>query len=256
MNILCIGNSFAIDVTTYLHQIACSANKDLNIGVLYIGGCSIKRHYNNIMNKDICDYEFWLNGNRVDNEYHNIFFGLNYMKWDYVTFQQVSTDSPDADSFYPELPLLLNEVRKYTDATYILHRTWAYAPSHHHDRYGSNPMDQKAMHEDIVKAYEEISKRTGISYIIPSGDAIYEGCIKYHWEMHRDGFHINERGRTLCGILWAYYFLGLDIDVTNYEPQGYSYDEVTPPVSKEEYKELIKIAKEIIIKNRKHNLEA
>ena len=148
----------------------------------------------------------------------------------------------------------MEKVRKYSDATFILHRTWAYASTHSHEKYGSNPMDQKAMHEDIIKAYIEVSKRTSIPFIIPSGSAIYECQMRNDWNMHRDGFHINERGRTLCGILWCYYFLGLDIDVSKYEPEGYSYDEVTPPVTKEEYYKLIEVAKDVIKENQKYNL--
>lgn len=253
MNILCIGNSFSIDAARYLHQIAKAAGKEINVGNLYIGGCSIARHLDNIKNPHQWDYEFHFNGRRID-ELHNIFYGLYFRKWDYITFQQVSTLSVDANTYFPKLFELLKKVREESDATFILHRTWAYSTTHFHEKYGSNPMNQKAMHEDIVKAYEEVSEKTGVPYIIPSGSGIYEGCIKYHWEMHRDGFHINERGRTLCGIIWAYYFLGLDIDVSSYEPEGYSYDDVTPPVSKEEYKKLIKLAREVIINNKKHNL--
>ena len=254
MNILCIGNSFSIDAARYLHQIAKAAGKDINVGNLYIGGCPISRHLQNINNPDIHDYEFHFNGKRIDDNWYNIFFGLRYMKWDYITFQQVSGLSVDSKTYFPELSELLKKVRKESDATFILHRTWAYAPTHSHEKYGSNPLDQKAMHEDIVKAYEEVSKITGIPYIIPSGSGIYDGCTKLHRIMHRDGFHINERGRTLCGIIWAYYFFGLDIDVSSYEPEGYSYDDVTPPVSKEEYKELIELAREVIKNNKKYNL--
>ena len=49
MNILMIGNSFSVDVSTYVHQIAEAAGKEINIYVLYIGGCPIKRHYENIL---------------------------------------------------------------------------------------------------------------------------------------------------------------------------------------------------------------
>lgn len=254
MNILCIGNSFSIDAARYVHQIAKSAGKDINIGVLYIGGCPISRHLENINDLNKHDYEFHFNGNRIDDNWYNIEFGLKYMKWDYITFQQVSNLSVDADTYFPDLTLLMEKIRKYSDATFILHRTWAYASTHSHEKYGSNPMDQKAMHEDIIKAYIEVSKRTSIPYIIPSGSAIYECQMRNNWNMHRDGFHINERGRTLCGILWCYYFLGLDIDVSKYEPEGYSYDEVTPPVTKEEYLKLIEVAKDVIKENQKYNL--
>lgn len=246
MNILCVGNSFSVDVTTYFHQIAKSAGKTLNVGVLYIGGCPVKRHYDNIMNKDICDYEFYLNGRRIDDKFYNFFFGLNYMKWDYITFQQVSQESPFSETFFPELTLLMNEVRKYTDAIFILHRTWSYKEDY--ERYIDD------MYNKIVNSYKEVSKISGIPYIIPSGDGIEIGEKKYHWVMHRDGFHLNEKGRTLTGLIWAFYFLGYDIDVSSFKPEGYSYDDITPPVSNEEYQILINIAKEVVNNNKEHNL--
>ena len=45
MNILCVGNSFSVDVATYVHQIAEVAGKDINIVVLYIPGCTINKQW-------------------------------------------------------------------------------------------------------------------------------------------------------------------------------------------------------------------
>ena len=73
--------------------------------------------------------------------------------------------------------------------------------------------------------------------------------------MNRDGFHLNERGRTLLGILWVMYFTGRDnFTLDSFNPSGYSYDKVTPPVDKKEIPELIKIAKKAINNNKKYNL--
>ena len=48
MKILAIGNSFSQDATRYLHQIAKADNYDLTVVNLYIGGCSMETHWNNI----------------------------------------------------------------------------------------------------------------------------------------------------------------------------------------------------------------
>ena len=58
MNILCVGNSFAVNAATYLHQIAEAAGEDINIYVLYIGGCPISLHWKNFLSKDKA-YEFY-----------------------------------------------------------------------------------------------------------------------------------------------------------------------------------------------------
>ena len=74
MNILCVGNSFAVDVSTFVHQIAKSNDLDINICVLYIGGCPIDLHWKNFLSKEKA-YDFYINGEpklRCD-----IFEGLN-----------------------------------------------------------------------------------------------------------------------------------------------------------------------------------
>ena len=57
MRILSIGNSFSQDAHRYLHRLAKKEGVDLTTVNLYIGGCSIKRHYNNIVN-DLSEYVY------------------------------------------------------------------------------------------------------------------------------------------------------------------------------------------------------
>ena len=254
MKILCVGNSFAVDAATYVHQIALSAGYDIDIHVLYIGGCPIDLHWKNFLSKDKA-YEFYINGQRNPALYCDIFDGLEYTQYDFITFQQRSGDSVDASTFFPELLQLMDGIRKYSKATYLLHKTWSYAKEFSHERYGSNPMDQDGMDRDIKLAYEEVSKKANIPYIIPSGEAIRIARLKYGDALTRDGYHLNERGRVLIGIVWVYYLLGkTDLDLSKFEPSGYSYDEVTPPVDKEELIELMNIAKEVLKNNKGHNL--
>ena len=254
MKILCVGNSFAVDASTYVHQVALAAGFDIDIHVLYIGGCPVDLHWKNFLSKDKA-YEFYINGQRNPTLYCDIFEGLQYTQYDFITFQQRSGDSVDATTFFPELTLLMDGIRKYSTATYLLHKTWSYAKEFSHERYGSNPMDQDGMDRDIKLAYEQVSKQSGISYIIPSGEAIRLARIKFGDNLTRDGYHLNERGRTLLGILWVYYLLGkTDLDLSKFKPSGYSYDEVTPPVDEKELIELMDIAKQALKNNKGHNL--
>ena len=252
MNVLCVGNSFAVDTHTYIHEIAKANGLDINVYVLYIGGCPISLHWKNFLSGEIA-YEFYENGKYIDSV--SIQQGLAYKKWDYVTFQQRSGDSVDSKTFFPELTKLLKGIRNFTLATNLLHKTWSYAKSYSHEKYGSNPMDQDAMSNDIDKAYEEVSKISGIKYIIPSGTAINEARKIFGDELNRDGFHLNERGRTLTGLVWVYFLTGVkNLDMKNFNPSGHSYDANTPPVSKEELEQLNEIAKKAIELNKGHNL--
>lgn len=254
MNILCVGNSFAVDAATYVHQIAESIGEDINIHVLYIPGCPINLHWKNYLSKDKA-YEFYVNGDKTPLMYCDIFEGLEYKKYDYVTFQQRSGDSGDVSTFFPELTLLMDNLREHTKGKYLLHKTWSYAKCFSHDKYGHNPLNQKAMDIDIENAYIQASKQSGIKYIIPSGEAIKLARQIYGDDLNRDGYHLNERGRTLTGILWVMYFTGKnDLLLDNFSPSGYTYDEVTSPVEKKEIPELIRIAKEALKNNKGYNL--
>ena len=253
MKILLIGNSFSVDVSTYVHQIAEAAGKDIEIYVLYIGGCPIDLHYKNMLSGEKA-YEFYRNGERNPFAWVSIKEGIKYDKWDYITFQQVSNKSCDENTFFPELPLLMDGVRKLSGGKFLLHMTWSYAKYHSHEKYGSNPMDQESMDKDIFNAYEYVSEKVNIPYVIPSGKAIQEARKIYGDELNRDGYHLNERGRTLTGFVWAYYFLGLDIDVSSFRPSGHSYDDDTSPVEDKELPVLVNIAKKVIVNNKNHNL--
>ena len=46
--ILAIGNSFSEDATYYLHQLTKAARISTRVVNLYIGGCSLERHWQNM----------------------------------------------------------------------------------------------------------------------------------------------------------------------------------------------------------------
>ena len=84
MNVLCIGNSFSEDATRYLHQIS---DGEIYVRNLYIGGCSLETHWNNIVEAR-ADYEWQKNGRML--KMMSINDALTKKKWDFVTVQQVS----------------------------------------------------------------------------------------------------------------------------------------------------------------------
>ena len=254
MNILCVGNSFAVDVATYVHQIAKSVGKDIKIVVLYIPGCPVNKHWERFLDQ-YPEYELYVNGDRNPLMTCSFNEGFNYCdKWDYITFQQRSGDSGNPDTFFPELTLLMDELRKKSAAKFLLHETWSYAKTFQHEKYGSNPMDQAAMDADIRNAYLEVSKKTNVDKIIPTGLGIELARQVFGDELTRDGYHLNERGRTLAGMIWAYYFLGSKNDFSNFIPKGFTYDDVTGPVDEKELEILRNIAKKALDNNKGHNI--
>jgi len=61
MKILSIANSFGQDAQRWLRPLATGAGEDITCVNLYIGGCSLERHWNN-MKADAAEYSYELNG--------------------------------------------------------------------------------------------------------------------------------------------------------------------------------------------------
>ena len=207
MNILAIGNSFSQDATRYLHDIAAADGYDLTVINLYIGGCSLQRHWENIEN-NAPDYDYELNGYAVRGE-AAIPQTLKERQWDYITLHQVSGKSGIKESYYPYIDLIMNYIKKNAPtAEVVIHETWAYElDSEHPDfpYYGS----QENMYLAIRSAYEFVADRLN-ARIIPSGDVIQK--LRSHplfdyarggQSLCRDGFHMDFiYGRYLTAAVW------------------------------------------------------
>ena len=167
MNILAIGNSFSRDATRYLHQIARKGETPVSVANLYIGGCTLDRHFRNLL-ADSRDYVLDYNG--MSTEFCvSIKDALLNREWDVVTVQQASGPSIDPDSYYPYINALTDYVRQCAPkAKIIVHQTWAYEQgSAKLENVGYT--DHKTMFIDIQKAYALAAERIGAVGIIPSG---------------------------------------------------------------------------------------
>ena len=96
MKFLMIANSFGVNLQTFAKQIAEANNFDLDIYVLYIGGCSLETHYNNIKS-DAKAYQLFHNGADTG-EMISIKSALEMDTWDVVSLQQASMFSAVLES--------------------------------------------------------------------------------------------------------------------------------------------------------------
>lgn len=201
MKILSIGNSFSQDAHRYLHDCALANNKDLKCVNLYIGGCSLKRHYHNMLDDEEA-YMMGFNG-ETTNFYVSIREALKSDDWDFVTLQQASHESFNFDNYTPYIESLADYIRKYLPKTKILiHQTWAYQDgSERLKKMGYQ--STKAMFDDIKSAYEMASDAAGAFDIIPSGQAMLYASYKNSDTVYRDTFHAGLGfGRYLIALVW------------------------------------------------------
>ena len=218
MNILCIGNSFSEDATRYLHQIS---DGEMYVRNLYIGGCSLERHWNNIINESK-DYEWQKNGRML--KMMSINEGILKKKWDFISVQQVSQDSGMIDTYEPYLTNILNYLReKCPNAKLVFHRTWAYDDKSTHGGFVNYGCNRKKMFEEIVKTTDFYAKKHNLE-VIPTGEAIelardleeFQGQLN----INRDGFHLSlDYGRYLAGLVMFGFFSGKDPLLVTYEPE-------------------------------------
>lgn len=226
IKILAIGNSFSQDATAYLHDIARADNINLKVVNLYIGGCSLKTHWDNAMTNEM-SYDYELNGQGIGKKI-SIKEALLEESWDYVTHQQVSGDSGRYCTYYPYIDDLYNYVATYApQAKQLIHQTWAYeTDSSHPDfmKYNNNQLD---MYEALTAAYGRVADGLSLG-IIPCGTVI-QRLRKYPdfdyanggISLCRDGFHLDYiYGRYAAAATWYQCLTPGKISENYFEPIG------------------------------------
>lgn len=202
MRILTIGNSFSEDATRYLAQIARTEGENFEVVNLMIGGCSLERHYRNMLD-DKKDYFLMFNG------VNTWFFmtlreALMSREWDVITIQQVSHLSFKKETYYPYITKLVDYIRScQPKAKLYFQETWAYEDGSDRLLHMAGYNTHKAMLSDIQKTYKEVADAEKIDGIIPSGTLFGMMLDKGIKQVHRDTFHASlGLGRYALGLLW------------------------------------------------------
>lgn len=202
MKILAIGNSFSQDATRYLYKIAHADNINLKVVNLYIGGCSLERHYNNIKTNEKA-YEYELNGNYTG-EVVSIKDALESDVWNVVTMQQVSQLSVIYATYQPYITHLSKYIKQYApQAEQMIHQTWAYEQGSERLTVELGYDEQYDMFADLKASYELAAKDLGGLRIIPGGQAFQYAIESGIDKLHRDTFHASLGiGRYILAAVW------------------------------------------------------
>ncbi|MBQ3069543.1 MAG: DUF4886 domain-containing protein [Clostridia bacterium] len=232
LKILCIGNSFSADTTEHLADIAKAVGiEEVKIANLYIGGCSIKRHYNNAVNR-YASYEYHFNdGSGWQVLYHRrIDDVLTSDNWDWVSIQHGTADGSRyaEEGSYEKLPALVAYIReRVNENTKIaFNMTWVGERNSHEElkRYGNN---QERYYKAIAALTEEtVLPIDGLDRISPTGTAVQNIRTAYRGMITRDGYHLtHELGCYLAGLTFFKALTDLPIDDISWAPDGVSDDE-------------------------------
>ena len=227
-DLLMIGNSFSDDTIQWVNEICSDLGINANIANLYIGGCTLDTHYNNLIGNNEA-YEFrtydketnkWKTKNST-----SISDALTSYDWEYVSLQQASGSSGIA-STYSTLTSTISEIKNIKDdVKFIWNMTWAYQQNSKHGEFSKYNNDQLTMYQAIVDTVNEtVESNSEIELVIPNGTSIQNARTSFVGDnLTRDGFHLSyDFGRYIAGLTLVAKMTGVDISTLNYAPKGVS----------------------------------
>ena len=183
LRLLSIGNSFSESVRRQLPAMAAAEGRDLRFANLFIGGCPLRRHAENLAasasDPSFRPYRLGSHGfapeeampTEVDASANEL---LARGGWDVVTVQQASHESWDYDNYQPFGHAVVEAVRKARPAAeVVIQQTWAYRADDDRLRPGGAwGFGQAGMFERLSDAYDRFSADEGIARQIPTGVAV------------------------------------------------------------------------------------
>ena len=198
LDVLFVGNSFSIDTSAALPSILSSLGiTNVNVYVLYRGGCSMKQHYEYFKSweKVYELYRYNYQGEQQLEKATSIGEVMQRFPYDVVVWQQYSLDSGDHSTYEPYLSKLIqayNITKLSARTTFAFNETWAYASNNKNLPKYKN---QKNMWKSICTSVRKMKAVSGIDVVIPCGTAVQNAreveALKIDNELTRDGTHIN-----------------------------------------------------------------
>ncbi len=225
VRVLSIGNSFSRDAFSYvpflIEELAPGTKVDFCI--LYIGGCSLERHYQNMKSGEAA-YEYDIFSSEVGRwtmeRDVSLEKGVMQQDWDIIILQQQSARSRYYDTYQPylnELLSYLGRVRPNATPAWLL--TQAYGTGFRD--LGDMPTDE--MWARIDESSQRVMDETAVKILIPAGTAIQNARytvldrLGQAGHLVNDGFHLQEgippliEGLVTTQVVLKHY--GIDIDV-------------------------------------------
>ena len=191
MKLLIIGNSFGEDSLRYLHEIAKAYKVNIKAVNLYIGGCSLYRHYRNMLS-DEAVYDYQINGFSTKITV-SLSKALLSDEWDFVLLQQCSPESAEPESYEPYATELAEYVRRHAPkAKLYVNQTWTFETDSARFKLTSYETPE-TMFPALKESYLTMARSIRAHGIVPCGEAMYtlwQRKSAYGIEkVHRDGFH-------------------------------------------------------------------
>ncbi len=225
--VLFIGNSFSADTSLHLADIALALGvQNVTVGNLYIGGCSINKHYDNAVN-DYAVYEYHVdNGNGLSKTLrHRISDTVKSEEWDWIAIQHGTLDGSRyaEDESYEKLPALIDYIRSIaSEKTQIaFNMTWV-GERNSHEELIAYKNNQLKYYQAIASLTERlIVPMDDLAAVSPTGTAIQNARAADAGLLTRDKYHLTEDlGCYIAGLTFFKTVTGLDISSISWKPDG------------------------------------
>ena len=229
LKILFVGNSFSVDTAQHLPEVALAMGvKNLHFAVLYIGGCSTRRHYSNLID-NVKGYDYYESVGRngewsCTNGVSNV-DAIKSDDWDIIALQHGTIDGSKNTEleYYDKLAPLVAEIRAIapSNAKIVFNRHWVGESWHTHPEIVSFNGDTAKMYEivsDITKNH--IVNTEFLDFATPVGTAIQNARTARIETLNRDGYHLSlGTGRYIAALCFFASVTGADISSIEWKPE-------------------------------------
>lgn len=241
--ILAISNSFGVDANRYFYGISRAGGEDVKVVTLYIGSCSLYRHYRNMLSEEPA-YDLYVCGINTGFKV-SLKEALLSDEWDIVTLQQYSVKSGEFSSYEPYLSELSAYVKKLApEAKQYIHAIWAWTDKM--IETAKTPIKYNSASEMFKadkEAYKMAAEKIKADGFIPCTAAMEKLYAALGDSAYRDGRHANfGSARYMLGLVWYMTIFNKGID-------GLVYRDFDVSVSEEELAIAESCAKEAVAEN-------
>ena len=227
IKILCIGNSFSVDTTRLAPVVAKDLGmENVHFGNLFIGGCPIARHWQNMQD----DAPAYLYTDSRGGEWesfpdYKISDAIRLDDWDYISIQHGSSqgNSYIREECYEHLPALVKAVRELASphTKVVFNITWTGEPEYDHRDMLAHNRDQNALFADICQITERMTAAANIDQVVQTGTAIHNArAANLGYSLSRDGYHLSlDVGRYLAALTFLCTLAGIAPSTVAADPE-------------------------------------
>ena len=225
VSILFVGNSFARDTAEHLANVALAAGvKDVFFGTLFVGGCSIRKHFANAQ-EDTGNYIYYTNDGAGWQDAHDVKISdaVKSRQWDWISIQHGTGDGsrytvPESYEKLPELVAYLRDLAP--NAKIAFNMAWVMDSDGTHPEIVSYGGDQLKMYGCLTELTRTVVAPQ-VDRVSPAGTAIQNARGALDKPLTRDKFHLSYGlGRFIASLTFFHALTDVAIDGVDWMPAG------------------------------------